>query len=130
MKKSMPKADADISEDDDSIPADLDDDDEESSGEDEDALSVSDQLSEVDEGSSILELEEDEDLLDLADVFSQGSSPSENEDWSGVDPSAGEKRKQEDSSSAGRKKRRINLPTFASYEDYATLIDNSPEDHI
>ena len=40
------------------------------------------------------------------------------------------RRKRGDDDAKSRKKKLRSLPTFASYEDYAKLIDDEPEDNI
>jgi len=54
----------------------------------------------------------------------------EDEEWGGISAdSSSKKRKREETSGAKRKKLR-SLPTFASYEDYAKMIEDGPEDDI
>jgi ribosome biogenesis protein MAK21 len=69
----------------------------------------------------------DEDLPEgLVDYYGSDSEivPSE-EGWAGL--FAGQKRKREGQKNDRRKKLR-SLPTFASYEDYAKMIEEAPED--
>ncbi|KAF7323267.1 CCAAT-box-binding transcriptional factor [Mycena chlorophos] len=141
MKATMPAAEGDDdlmdnsdlpSDVDDEIPSglDADDDDEEEEDSGDDAFSLA-------EGS------DNEDLLPLDGDFpgglleydgsDGGAGKEEEEEWGGVGSGdAPKKRKRDESSSEqkkGRKKLR-SLPTFASYEEYAKMIDEAPEDDI
>jgi ribosome biogenesis protein MAK21 len=58
-------------------------------------------------------------------VSYDGSSESE---WGGIEADS-KKRKRGADEKSTRKKRKA-LPTFASYEDYAKLIEDGPEDDI
>lgn len=153
-----PKADLDLMEDSDSdsIPSGLDDmtsDDEDEQVEDEnddDAQEISDVGSasedveddddsddddetaqpHADDTSSDEEPvdfgEDEDDLLDLSQLPESAFEPEDSEAVTG-------KRKpvEEDTRKGGRKKRRIGqLPTFASYEDYAKLIEEAPEEDL
>ncbi|KAF8646008.1 hypothetical protein AX16_007434 [Volvariella volvacea WC 439] len=133
MKATMPKATGDdipFDEDSDDIPEDLEDDIEE--GLDEDAENT-DELAEG--GASLAEGSDDEDLLPFEglieyDGSDTGGSDTEEAEWGGVAAEeAPQKRKRKEDEGGQRKKRKA-LPTFASYEDYAKLIDESPEDNI
>ncbi|KAJ2913545.1 hypothetical protein MD484_g6868, partial [Candolleomyces efflorescens] len=108
MQASMPKVaeEDDLmlgSEDDDSVESDMDDDSE----------------------LSLVEGSDNEDLIPMDMVPYDGSSESE---WGGVEADT-KKRKHSPDEKAARKKRKA-LPTFASYEDYAKLIEDGPEDDI
>lgn len=131
MKSTMPKTgedddildDSDVDEDDDDdMPSDMD-----SEG-----------------GLSLAEDSGDEDLMDMpedglieydgsdSDGDDDGGEGEEEEEWGGIGGGgAGGKRKREekDEKKANKKKRKA-LPTFASYEDYAKMIDDGPEDDI
>ncbi|KAG8853044.1 hypothetical protein FRB96_008422 [Tulasnella sp. 330] len=122
MKKSLPKGqggvDPEDEEDDDiSIPEDFDASD--------DVLPIDDDEASV--GSD----DEDIGLLDLNEMHDDGVEASDSEDdaWGGV---SGVKRKKggnEEGKDAGlRKKRKVALPTFASYDDYANMIDAADGD--
>ncbi|KAF9236785.1 ribosome biogenesis protein [Melanogaster broomeanus] len=83
---------------------------------------------------SLAEGSEDEDLVAIDDIPGgliefDGSDTQDQEDgeWGGL--GGGDKRKRKDTSQGKRKKRK-NLPTFASYEDYAKMIEDGPEDDI
>lgn len=70
--------------------------------------------------------EDEDDLLDLSQLPESAFEPEDSEAVTG-------KRKpfEEDTQKGGRKKRRIGqLPTFASYEDYAKLIEDAPEEDL
>jgi ribosome biogenesis protein MAK21 len=126
MKASMPKA---VGEDDDLMEASDDilgedmDSAEESAGDDYD-----------DDPLSLVEGSDNEDLVSLDGDIPEGlldyegsdSSDHEEEEWGGIENN-GTKRKRTDTSRERRKKLR-SLPTFASYEDYAKMIEDGPED--
>lgn len=89
------------------------------------------------DGEGDLSLVEDSDNEDLIPLDEDGPSlieydgsdaASEEEEWGGI---GGEdkKRKREDGEGNKRKKLR-SLPTFASYEDYASMIDREEEDDL
>ncbi|KAJ7090360.1 CBF/Mak21 family-domain-containing protein [Mycena belliarum] len=129
MQASMPKVNGDedlMEESDDDIPSDLDDDEASGTGD------------EDDEALSLVEGSDNEDLVPLDGDFpsglidydgSDGETGDEEEEWGGISEGGDKKRKREDTSNQRRKKLR-SLPTFASYEDYAKLIENGPEDDI
>ncbi|TFK25841.1 CBF-domain-containing protein [Coprinopsis marcescibilis] len=133
MQASMPKLDNDDSEVDIDSEPDLDDleDDESVEGEDDDE----DEEEEVDDDDqlSLVEGSDNEDLLSLNDDVPDGLMTYErsDEEWGGVDDGQSLKRKRDsnDDKKARRKKLR-SLPAFASYEDYAKLIEDGPEDNI
>ncbi|KAG6879074.1 hypothetical protein C0992_005354 [Termitomyces sp. T32_za158] len=145
MQQSMPQVkgeDDDLMEDsdDDDLPSDLDVDDDGES----DALVDGDD--EEDEGEdeedelSLVEGSDNEDLIPLDDDVPDGlidwdGSEEEGvaqttEEWGGIeDEESGKKRKRKDNSREQRKKLKA-LPTFASYEEYARMIEDGPEDDI
>lgn len=133
MKKSMPGGglgddvgDMDADEDDeDSLPDDFD-----ASEEGDLHLSGDDEIHPLDDDEADAMDEEDDSnasddaLVGLIDVESEEGSDA---DWGGL---TGEKRKKgkEDKEQSGtKKKRKVALPTFASYEDYAKMIDEAEE---
>ena len=122
--------DDDLVEDSDDMPSDLDDEEaeEEDERDDDDALS----LAEASDAEDLLSLDEDlpEGLIeyDGSDADSDAEIPEEEEEWGGI--GGGKKRKRGDDDAKSRKKKLRSLPTFASYEDYAKLIDDQPEDNI
>ncbi|KAF8966791.1 CBF/Mak21 family-domain-containing protein [Flammula alnicola] len=138
MQATMPKAagdDDDLMADSD---VDIDDDEEElldSDGEDEDE----DEEEQDDNGLSLVEGSDNEDLISLDGDIPDGlieydgsdadDDPEGEEVWGGISGSIGNKRKREETKSEKRKKLR-SLPTFASYEDYAKMIEDGPEDDI
>ncbi|KAK7027338.1 RNA-binding ribosome biosynthesis protein mak21 [Paramarasmius palmivorus] len=145
MKASMPKADGDddlldVSDmDDDDIPSgldmsDIDIDDDESSGGGLEEEEETDGDQEED-GLSLAEQSDNEDLVPLDDIPQglieyDGSDADSEEEWQGIDEGAvSKKRKRKDEEASKRKKPR-SLPTFASYEDYAKMIEEGPEDDI
>ncbi|KAJ7771586.1 CBF/Mak21 family-domain-containing protein [Mycena metata] len=130
MQASMPRAagddDLDLMEESDEMPSDFEDEDDD---DDDDAL-------------SLVEGSDNEDLVPLDADFpglieydgsdeggGDGDGNGEEEEWGGISQGGDKKRKREDSSNQRRKKLR-SLPTFASYEDYAKMIDDAPEDDI
>ena len=153
----MPK-ELDISDEEDSIPSGLDEDEDDDSLADlqdpEDSADDAEEPSEVDEDDddklSLVESSDAEDLIPLDEAealaFKDGlidwpdnegdSSDDENEDveWGGFGdgpPVLGGKRKRKDGKEEQRKRKKTrSLPTFASYEDYAELIEEGPEDDI
>jgi ribosome biogenesis protein MAK21 len=157
MKASMPRAEgddddllmgSDVDEDseDEDLSLDFDDDNEDSqvdlSDDDDDEKDTSD----ADDALSLVEDSDNEALIsldgDIPDglIEYDGSDASdgevgivvdeEEEEWGGIGSAASsKKRKREETSGAKRKKLR-SLPTFASYEDYAKMIEDGPEDDI
>ena len=153
----MPK-ELDISEDEDSIPSDLDEDDVDDSLSDlegseksgDDAEEPSEVDDEDDDKFSLAEPSDAEDLIPLdeaeAMAFKDGlmewsgdegglsEGEDEGEEWAGFGSRSsipGKKRKRTDGKVEQRKRKKArSLPTFASYEDYAKLIEEGPEDEI
>ncbi|KAG6372691.1 CBF/Mak21 family-domain-containing protein [Boletus reticuloceps] len=77
---------------------------------------------------------DDDDLVAVDDIPNglieydgSDAETEQDEEWGGI--SGGEKRKWNDKSQTRRKKRKT-LPTFASYEEYARMIEDGPEDDI
>lgn len=150
MKATMPSEvqDDDLMDDDsDEVPSGLD----ESSGSDEDEDGQDGEQNENDEDEDGEELgfAEDSDaedllpldaevpmgLMDFDGLGSDGGEGEDEEEWAGISSGPKEKQKgkrkrdEEDGKKSRRKKLRA-LPTFASYEDYAKLIEDGPEDNI
>ena len=151
--------DDDLMEDSDELPSGLDEDSEDGSGaeleDDEDDEDENEDMAGAARASdndafSLVEASDAEDLLDLDEVnptglveydgSDAGSAPEE--EWAGFGDGASEvagggKRKRtaegegegEGKGKSQRKKRR-SLPTFASYEDYAKMIEDGPEDNV
>ena len=144
---------SDIDEDseDEDLALDFDEDNEDShiglSDDDDDDDDDEKDASDADDVLSLVEGSDNEDLISLdGDVPDglieyDGSDASdgeldivvdgEEEEWDGIGggDSSSRKRKREETSGAKRKKLR-SLPTFASYEDYAKMIEDGPEDDI
>lgn len=88
---------------------------------------------------SLVEGSDNEDLISLNGempdglIEFDGSDAGEDDldgEWGGIDAATdNKKRKREDTKGEKRKKLR-SLPTFASYEDYANMIEDGPEDDI
>ena len=153
----MPK-ELNISDDEDSIPSGPEEDDDVSLAileDSEDSADDAEEASEVDDDDdddklSLVESSDAEDLIPFDEAealaFKDGlvdwpgdesdCSDGENEDeeWSGFgggSPTSGEKRKRKGGEEGQKKRKKVrSLPTFASYEDYAKLIEEGPEDDI
>ena len=103
-----------------------------------------------DDGLSLAEASDNEDLISLggdlphglieydgSDAYADDTDSEENDDpalakqeeWDGISSGNDKKRKREDDKTVKRKKLR-SLPTFVSYEDYAKLIEEGLEDDI
>lgn len=136
----MPK-ELDISEDEGSIPPGLDEgdslvdpEDSEDSGDDDAKLS----LVESSDAEELIPLDEAEEMASKDDLINrpdEGDSDGEGEDgeWTGFgigSPTLGEKRKRNGGKEQKKRKKARSLPTFASYDDYARLIEEGPEDDI
>ncbi|KAG5646796.1 hypothetical protein DXG03_002173 [Asterophora parasitica] len=138
MKVSMPKVTGDdsddLSDDEDDLPSDFEMDEDEGSAEDEE--------NDDDAVLSLVEDSDNEDLISLDGDVPDGliewdgsdvddAAEEAEEEWGGIgdDIDGGKKRKREETSREKRKKLR-SLPTFASYEDYAKMIEDGPEDDI
>jgi len=121
MKASIPKIPED-GEESDELPSDFD----MSEGEeDEDE-------SEEDDAFELAEASDNDDLLSLDADAPEGLIEYDGPEleWGGIETEeAGEKRKRRDEWKERRKKRR-SLPTFASYDEYAKMIEDGPEDDI
>ena len=140
MQATMPKAagDSDLMEDSDSddIMSDMGDVDSDGS------IEAEEKLNEDAEHLDALSLAEDsdnEDLLDLDEELPQGlidydgsdSDDDGNEgEWQGVGATRNKRKRGDETKGQSRRKKLRSLPTFASYEDYAKLIDEGPEDDI
>ncbi|EIW77769.1 CBF-domain-containing protein [Coniophora puteana RWD-64-598 SS2] len=155
MLATMPHEDGDedlMEDDSDDLPSDLDDFDD--SDGDAPSVDVEDEVEEEDEddasaqdedgaagsedGLSMAEASDDEDLLAVDDMpdglieydgSDAGEQEGEGEEWGGFG-GASSKRKRGGEDKSGKRKKRQKLPTFASYEDYAKMIEDGPEDFI
>jgi len=153
----MPK-ELDISDDEDSIPSGLDEDEDDNSLaglQDSEDPADGEEPSEFDEDEdddklSLVESSDAEDLIPFEEAealaFKDGlidwpgdeGDPSDGEDesqeWGGFggeSPAMGGKRKRKGGREEQKKRKKArSLPTFASYEDYAKLIEEGPEDDI
>ncbi|KAI0665484.1 CBF/Mak21 family-domain-containing protein [Trametes maxima] len=153
MKATMP---ADLEDDDlmedsdesDDVPSDLDAlDSDNGDAEEDNAASQKDEDEDADDDAfSLVEGSDAEDLLPLdaevpmglieydgSDAGSEVEVEDEDEAWGGISSApqdkAGKRKRAEEDKKAQRKKLR-SLPTFASYEDYAKMIEDGPEDNI
>ena len=145
----MPKAegdddlmeDSDVDIDDDDEDLSLEDSDQDVDGDDDENKNDSD---DDDDGLSLVEGSDNEDLISLDGELPDGliaydGSDVDDDDeddgtegvWGGISKPAasGTKRKRDETKSEKRKKLR-SLPTFASYEDYAKMIEDGPEDFL
>jgi ribosome biogenesis protein MAK21 len=135
MQASMPKvADEDdlTDDDDDDVPSGLDVDDSPSDGEDMGADEEADTPSD-DDALSLAEGSDNEDLLPFNGLLTyDGSDADDEEEWGGIttNEDAGQKRKRGREEAKERRKKMRSLPTFASYEDYAKMIEDGPEDNV
>lgn len=106
-----------------------------SSVEGEEELETDSDGNEFGDGVSLAEGSDDDDLVAVDDVpngvieydGSDAETEQSDEEWGGI--SGGDKRKRKGESQAKRKKRKT-LPTFATYEEYAKMIEEGPEDEI
>ncbi|KAI0083481.1 CBF/Mak21 family-domain-containing protein [Irpex rosettiformis] len=139
MKATMPAElqDDDLSIDSDDVPSDLDDD----SDEEDVGAQTEDEVEKENDDDDALSLVEDSDNEDLvsldADIpdglvdFDEQASDEEEQEWGGIGGVSQKKRKRgNDEDEKKRKKKLRSLPTFASYDDYAKMIEDGPEDNI
>ncbi|OAX41808.1 CBF-domain-containing protein [Rhizopogon vinicolor AM-OR11-026] len=134
MQASMPRVagDEDLMVDSDSEPSGLDD----SDGSDDEEADVDEEDGGSGDGFSMVEGSDNEDLIGLDEVPHglieyDGSADEQGdgeESWNGFGST--KKRKQETESKREKRKKLRSLPTFASYEDYARMIEDGPEDDI
>jgi len=91
-----------------------------------------------DEPLSLIEESDNEDLISL-DRDPEGliendgpeSGEEEEEEWDGIGAGDRKRKRTEGAETrSGRRKKMRSLPTFASYEDYARMIEDAPEDDI
>ncbi|KAF8634313.1 hypothetical protein AX15_000974, partial [Amanita polypyramis BW_CC] len=130
MRTAMPKAtgdDDDLLEDSDELPSDFDMSEDEG-GEGEAQGSKASDFSEDNDVFALMEASDNDDLVSLeAEVpeglIKQGGTDSDDEEWGGIEgEGAGKKRRRKEERKDKRKKLR-SLPTFASYEEYAKMIE-------
>jgi ribosome biogenesis protein MAK21 len=137
MQKSMPKA---AGEDDDLMEDDSDDDLDLGSVSGEEGSGVEDDEDDNSDALSLMEASDNEDLISLDGEVPDGlieydgsdaGEEEEQEEWGGIGEGTvgGQKRKREETR-GGKRKKLKSLPTFASYEDYAKMIEDGPEDDI
>ncbi|KAG2347313.1 CBF-domain-containing protein [Suillus weaverae] len=137
MQASMPgmAGDEDLMVDSDSVASDLDD----SDGDDDEEVEVDEEEEGGGSGDdfSMVEASDNEDLLGLDEVprglieydgIADGDGGDGEEQWNGFGST--KKRKQENESKREKRKKLRSLPTFATYEDYAKMIEDGPEDDI
>lgn len=103
---------------------------------DEIAFDDDSELAPSEDGLSLVEASDDEDLVSLdqgvdipdglIEYDGSDASDAEEEEWGGI---GNTKRKRKDEM-GGQKKKLKSLPTFATYEDYAKMIEDGPEDDL
>ena len=129
MKATMPKIGGDeddlMDEDSDDIPSGLDND----SEDEEKADSASD------EGTlSLAEASDNDDLMPFEGLLTYDGSGTDDseEEWGGFSATdeASNKRKHKGGDAKKKRKKMRSLPTFASYEEYAKVIEDAPEDNV
>lgn len=146
MKATMPAGlqDNDLSDDSDNLPSGLDDDSDGTNGEDvkedeneDEDDDDDDDGDDDDDALSLVEASDAEDLIPLDEDAPDGlieydgsDMEDDTEEWGGIDTSTSIKRKRGDEEEGKKRKKLRSLPTFASYEDYAKLIEDGPEDNI
>ncbi|KAH7907322.1 ribosome biogenesis protein, partial [Hygrophoropsis aurantiaca] len=142
MKATIPPVagDEDLLDDSESdeIPSGLDDD--EGDGSIDDGESGEDDEEESADGLSLVEDSDNDDLIALDEIpqgliefdgtDSENGGDDEEEEWGGISAGDQGKRKREDESRGSKRKKLRSLPTFASYDDYAKMIEDAPEDDI
>lgn len=134
-------------EDSDPVPSDLESDEELDEEQEPEEESVEENIAEEDSAKADQDDEEDdfdlaevsdaEELLPLDADIPSGliafdgpvSEAEEDDEWGGIGEGAAKKRKR-DGHNKGQRKKLKSLPKFASYEDYARLIEDGPEDNI
>jgi len=101
-------------------------------------LPLEDENENDDEPLSLIEESDNEDLISL-DRDPEGliendgpeSGEEEEEEWDGIGAGDRKRKRTEGAETrSGRRKKMRSLPTFASYEDYARMIEDAPEDDI
>jgi len=119
MKNSMPKADdIDSMGDDDSVPDDFDLSEEDGEGDETPGFSDEEEVDEV--GSA--------HLSDVMDGKDESGCDSE-EEWGGVSGLKRKRDKSDEQKSDAKKKRKKGVfPTFASYDEYAKMIEDAGEE--
>ncbi|KAH9895791.1 CBF/Mak21 family-domain-containing protein [Cubamyces lactineus] len=156
MKATMPAEleDDDLmedSEEEDDVPSDLDaldsDDEEEAEEDAAKASEEDDEDAEADDDAfSLAEGSDADDLLPLdaevpmglidydgSDAGSESEAEDADEAWGGIaskQQDKGKRKRDEKESKKAQRKKLRSLPTFASYEDYAKMIEDGPEDNI
>lgn len=139
------------SEEEDDVPSDLDaldsDDEEEAEEDAAKASEEDDEDAEADDDAfSLAEGSDADDLLPLdaevpmglidydgSDAGSESEAEDADEAWGGIaskQQDKGKRKRDEKESKKAQRKKLRSLPTFASYEDYAKMIEDGPEDNI
>lgn len=141
MKASMPSElqDDDLSSDNDELPSGLDEDSDDDEGIESDEEEDENDEDDDEDALSLVEGSDAEDLLPLDANVPEGlieydgsdaEAEDEDEEWGGIGGAATNKRKHGGEDDKKKRKKIRSLPTFASYEDYAKMIEDGPEDNI
>ena len=135
MKASLPEAAGDegLMEASDELLSDFEIDD----SQDDSEAEEDEEMGADDDELSLVEASDNEDLISLdGDIpdglieYHDSDAEEDEEEWEGINSEKGsgsKKRKRVEIKSERRKKLR-SLPTFASYEDYAKIIEDGPDD--
>ncbi|KAE9406885.1 CBF-domain-containing protein [Gymnopus androsaceus JB14] len=136
MQATMPK----VLGDNDDLMNDSDPDDDLDDSADLGSLDDEDIDGDSDDGLSLVEGSDNEDLISLdGDVPDglieyDGSDADDNdhdeEEWGGIGGDEKSKKRKRNDEDKKKRKKLKSLPTFASYEDYAKMIEDGPEDDI
>ncbi|KAI6014539.1 hypothetical protein PISMIDRAFT_88728 [Pisolithus microcarpus 441] len=127
-------------EEDKDIPFEHDDEDDEEVEVEKNEASDRGDADEPDDAFSLAEASDDDDLLAVGDIpglieYDGSDVPAEDSEEDDEQPRFGgsrdkRKRKGKGEDKERKRKKRKTLPTFASYEDYAKMIEDGPEDNI
>lgn len=91
-----------------------------------------------DDELSMAEASDAEDLVDLdadvpsglIDFDSDAGSEGAEEEWGGFEGSLKKRKRSEGADGKQKKKKLRSLPTFASYDDYAKMIEDEPDNDL
>ena len=141
MQATMPKeaGDSDFMEDSDSDDIRAENDSQDESDGSIEADEKLDEDSEHSDALSLAENSDNEDLLGLDEELPHGlidyggsdtDKGGDESEWQGIEATTNKRKRGDEAKSQSRRKKLRSLPTFASYEDYAKLINEGPEDDI
>lgn len=97
-----------------------------------------DDFEDDEDGQSLVEASDNEDLVPLDGDIPEGliefdgseNDVDEEEEWTGISTDANHKKRKRGEEKQDKNKKLRSLPTFASYEEYAKMIEDGPEDLI